>query len=220
MTKPHTGSVGPLPEAPDGRQSAPSAVRNLGPILAVLRRHLPTTGAAIELASGTGQQIAAFAAAFPGIHWTPTEADPERLASIEAWRIASGQSNLDAPVPLTIGAGDWPFPAGSADAALTVNLLHLVGAAVAEALFAGMARVLTPGGMAFIYGPFSRQGRFVSAGDRAFHASLTAMDPAIGYKDRDWVAARALAAGLRPLEWVDMPANNLMLVAVRAHAAG
>ena len=39
------------------------------------------------------------------------------------------------------------------------------------------------------------------------------MDPAIGYKSREWVTARALAAGLDPVEWVEMPANNLMLVA-------
>lgn len=215
MTKPHTGNTRPLSAAPDGRLNAPSAARNLEPILEVLRRHLPARGAAIEFASGTGQHIAAFAAAFPGIHWTPTDAEPDRLASIDAWRAASGRPNLEPPVLLNVGVTAWPFAPESADATLTVNLLHLVSAEVVEALFAGIGRTLKPGGRAFIYGPFIRQGAFVSDGDRAFHTSLTAIDPAIGYKDQDWVTAGAGAAGLRVVEWVKMPANNLMLVAIK-----
>jgi SAM-dependent methyltransferase len=209
----HTGTIQPLAAGPDGRLTAPAAARNLAPILAVLRRLLPETGRAVELASGTGQHIAAFAEAFPGIHWTPTDVERERLASIAAWRAAGGCANLEPPALLNVADPVWPFAAESADLVLTVNLLHLIPAPAAEALFTGAARLLRQGGLCIIYGPFMRNDAFVSEGDRSFHESLRRMDPAIGYKSREWVTARALAAGLDPVEWVEMPANNLMLVA-------
>ena len=216
--KTHTGNIQQTEAAPDGRLNAPSAARNLAPILSVLRRNLPGQGRAVELASGTGQHMAAFAEAFPGIHWTPTDVEPERLSSIEAWRAASGLGNFAPPLPLNVGETEWPFPPDSIDVILTVNLLHLVSSATAESLFAGAATVLRPGGLCIVYGPFMRDGGFVSEGDRSFHATLQGMDPAIGYKDKAWVADCAASRNLLVREWVEMPANNLMLVAAKASA--
>jgi hypothetical protein len=217
--KTHTGNIQPTEASPDGRLNAPSAARNLAPILTVLRSHLPAAGCAIEFASGTGQHIAAFAEAFPGIHWTPTDVEPERLVSIEAWRAASGLPNLAAPLHLNVGDPEWPFTPASMDAALTINLLHLVSSATVESLFAGAATLLKPGGLCIIYGPFMRDGQFVSEGDRSFHTTLQGMDSAIGYKDKAWVEECAAARGLHAKEWVQMPANNLMLVAIKEGVA-
>ena len=74
----------------------------------------------------------------------------------------------------------------------------------------GIAAALAPGGTAFLYGPFLRDGQATSEGDARFHASLRAQDAAIGYKDLDWILAR-----LSPLAVcvTEMPANNLMLIA-------
>ncbi len=193
--------------------SAPAAARNLAPILDVLRAHLPAEGRAVEFASGTGQHVVAFAEAFPRIAWTPTDVDAGRLASIQAWRAAAGLANLSAPLRLNVEQADWPFPPASMDVAVTVNLLHLIAADVAQRLFDGIGRTLKPGGRCFVYGPFLRNGTFASDGDREFHRALSAQDPAIGYKDQDAVTLMAEAAGLRVLEWRAMPANNLMLVA-------
>ena len=215
----HTGTIRPLPAAPDGRLNAPSAARNLEPILEVLRKYMPARGTAVELASGTGQHIASFAAAFPEVQWTPTDVDEERMASIEAWRQAGDYANLDPPLFLNAGDGVWPFGSQTVDATITVNLLHLVPQHVASSLFSGIGRALKPGGRAFIYGPFTRQGQFVSDGDRRFHTSLVNMDPAIGYKDQDWVSAGLLHAGVPVREWFGMPANNLMLVAEKPQTA-
>ena len=81
------------PRAPplsDARRFAPATARNRAPILAVLERVLPARGLVLEIASGTGEHAAAFAAALPALEFQPSDADPDALASIEAWRRHSG----------------------------------------------------------------------------------------------------------------------------------
>jgi SAM-dependent methyltransferase len=202
-----------LPDAPlagdDRRMSAPSARRNMAPILEVLRTHAPTEGRVLEIAAGTGEHAVAFSRAFPGLDWQPTDLDPDRLASIEAWRQAEGPANLRPPVELNAATPGWHTTHGPADMILLVNLLHLIADAEAEAVLTGIAQALAPGGKAFLYGPFLRNGETTSEGDAAFHASLQAQDTAIGYKDIAWVRDR-----LTPLkaETVEMPSNNLMII--------
>ena len=202
-----------LPDAPsagtDKRMSAPSARRNMDPILKVLRAHAPTKGRALEIAAGTGEHAVAFSRAFPGLDWQPTDLDPDRLASIEAWRKAEGPANLRPPVTLNAATPGWHATHGPADMILLVNLLHLIADAEAEAVLTGIAHALAPGGKAFLYGPFLRDGETTSDGDAAFHASLRAQDPAIGYKDIAWVRDRL--STLRS-ETLQMPSNNLMII--------
>lgn len=69
---------------PDARRSASAALRNRDPILAVLRRVLPARGLVLEVASGTGEHAAHFAAALPGLVFQPTDPDPAARASIDA----------------------------------------------------------------------------------------------------------------------------------------
>lgn len=203
-----------LPDAPkpmpDRRMSAPSASRNAWPILEVLEAHAPQTGRVLEIAAGTGEHALRFSRALRGLAWQATDIDPERLASIEAWRAAEGPDNLLAPIRLDATTPDWPDLHGPADMILLVNLLHLISDSEAAAVLGGISRVLSPGGVAFLYGPFLREGRATSEGDQRFHASLRAQDPEIGYKDLAWVKSR-----LAPLKTsvIERPANNLMLIA-------
>lgn len=201
--------------AADGRRMAPSAARNAGAILQVVQTHAPASGRMLELASGTGQHAAEFAAALPGLDWQPTDVDAGNFASIRAWAMTSA-GRIAAPVRLDAAqpgwAGQWPDCA----ALLVVNLLHLIPQTAAGVMLDEIARALAPGGVAFVYGPFLRDGRPTSDGDAAFDASLRAQDPAIGYKDLPWVLARLTAAGL-DCRVQDMPANNLMLICRRKH---
>ncbi len=66
-----------------------AADRNKAHILTTLQTVLPPQGSALEVASGTGQHVAWFAAGLPGWTWQPTDARPEALASIAAY---TGQS--------------------------------------------------------------------------------------------------------------------------------
>lgn len=196
----------------DGRRVAPSAERNAEAIEAVLRRIAPPSGRVLEIASGTGQHIARFAAAFPALDWQPSDANPEALVSIRAWVAAAGLANLRPTLMLDAGAPGWTAGPGGYALVQVVNLLHLISAAEAAAVLRGIAGALVPGGTALIYGPFRRDGQLTSAGDARFDASLRAQDPAIGYKDDGWVVTQAAAAGLALAERIEMPANNLAFV--------
>ncbi len=194
--------------------SAPSASRNLFPILDAMRPYVPKQGVALELASGTGEHIVEYARHFPGVIWQPTDVDPARLNSIDAWRAEKGIENMRLAQWLDASAPSWRT--GPMSMIVTVNLMHLIDAPTARAVIAGVARNLAPGAYWFLYGPFRTGGVFRSEGDETFHASLAAHDPQIGYKDLEKVEAWAADAGLRRADLIEMPANNLALVLRRA----
>ena len=75
-----------MPELPH----SPAAERNRAPILAVLRTLLPERGRALEIASGTGQHAAHFAAALPGWSWQPTDLGNAGFSAIVEWANAEG----------------------------------------------------------------------------------------------------------------------------------
>lgn len=193
---------------PDPRRSAPSALRNRDPILAVLRPRLPAAGVVLEVASGTGEHVAHLARALPGLDWQPTEPLPEGRASIDAW--AADLPNIRPALPLDVAGGDWP--AGPVAAVLCINMIHIAPWAAAEGLFAGAGRVLPPGGLLALYGPFRRGQRPLEPGNAAFDADLRGRDPAWGLREVAAVEALGADNGFAAPELVEMPANNLMLL--------
>jgi SAM-dependent methyltransferase len=197
----------------DGRQDAPSAVRNRDPILAVLQRVLPQTGTVLEIGSGTGQHAVHFAAALPQLRWQPSDADPAMRASIAAWIAHERVANVAAPVALRIGE---PWPVDAADALVCTNVLHVAPWHVVPALFAGAARVLQPGAPVVLYGPYRRAGVPTAGSNERFDAQLRAHDPAWGLRSVEDVASAARDAGFDLAETVEMPASNLCLVLRRA----
>ena len=199
------------------RITAPSATRNLAPILAVLDGALPESGRALELASGTGQHIAAFAERFPGLEWQPSDANPGLFPSIAAWA-EGGRGTLRSPVVLDACEPGWAARLGPWQAISLTNLLHLISQSEAETLLSEVARALAPGGVFCLYGPFSRAGELVSPGDRAFDARLRAQDPEIGYKSIENMRGFLIGAGLVESACHEMPASNLMLVTQRPAA--
>ena len=195
----------------EGRLFAPSAARNRDAITAVVARLAPDTGRALEIASGTGQHVAALAERLPGLAWQPSDPDPARRLSIDAY--CAGLDNVAEAVSLDATAPGWALDHAGQDVILLVNLLHLISSDEAHTLIRELPAALAPGGVALLYGPFLRSGEATSEGDAAFHAQLTAQDPEIGYKDdiviRDWLHAAALELE----EVVEMPSNNLCFVA-------
>ena len=105
------------------RRYAPAAERNRAPILHVLRRHVPEGARVLEVASGTGQQVAFFAASLPRTSWLPSEADPSAFGSIAAWAGFEGASNVGEALLLDAAAENWPV--GILDAVYCANLIHI-----------------------------------------------------------------------------------------------
>lgn len=203
--------------APDGRRTAPAALRNTKPLIDALSQRLPESGRVLEVASGTGQHAAAFAAAFPHLEWCPSDVDAEQRASITAWRRNAGLANLLAPLSVDVGS-DWLVADASMHAVLTINLFHLIPTTFVTRFFECAQAALAEGGRVIIYGPFRRGTGFASDGDRDFDASLRARDPAIGYKSVEAIEDMAGQAGLRSVARDDMPANNLLLTFGKAQA--
>lgn len=200
--------------APDesGKLHAPSAARNAADICEVIKAVAPASGHALEIASGTGQHIKAFAAAMPAIQWHPTEVSQARLVSIAAYIAESDLPNVSKPQTLNATQEGWGDAVAPKDLIVLINLLHLISEAEVVTLVVEAARALCPAGQLFLYGPFKRNGELTSDGDAAFDASIRASDPEMGYKDDVWVKKVTQQAGLAHIRSHEMPANNLGLV--------
>lgn len=189
---------------------SPAVARNREPILAVLRRMLPAHGTVLEIASGTGEHAVHFAAGLPELAWQPTEIDADALASISAHCMSARLPNLLPPLELDACSPRWPV--GRADAVVAINMIHIAPWTAAEGLMAGAARVLAPGGVLYLYGPFKENGRHTAPSNAGFDASLRAYDPEWGVRDLGEVCALAHRHGLDLVERIPMPANNLSVV--------
>ena len=195
----------------DARRFAPAAMRNRGPILEVLRRHLPAQGLVVEIASGSGEHITHFAAeADPGLIFQPSDPDGGARASIDAWVAALGLTNVRPALALDASAEAWGLD--RADAVLSINMIHIAPWAAAIGLMRGAARLLPPGGLLYLYGPFRRGGRHTAPSNEAFDRDLKSRNAAWGVRDLEAVTELAALNGFASPLVEDMPANNLSLI--------
>jgi len=197
-------------DAEHGRRVASAAERNKDAILSILRGALPASGLVIEVASGTGQHVVHFARALPDLVWQPSDPDPGHRASIAAWTAHEKLANVRAPLDLDVSLADWPVD--RADAVVCINLVHIAPWAATAALVRGAARLLEPGGVLFLYGPYRRFGAHTAPSNEAFDASLRATNPEWGVRDLEAVVEIAEQADLRLAEVAGMPANNFAVV--------
>ena len=181
---------------------SPSAERNKGPIAEVLREVLPRTGRVLEIASGTGQHVAHFAALFPALEWQPSDVELRGLGDLPP--------NVLPPIELDVRK--WPWPVQRADAIVCINMIHISPWAACEALMQGAAALLPPGAVLYLYGPFRRKGIPTAPSNEAFDASLRAQDAEWGLRDLEVVIEAAARRGLRHERTIEMPANNLSVI--------
>jgi len=215
---PPSASIATAPDA-SGKLYAPSAARNTESLCQTISSIVPPTGNALEIASGTGQHIVAFAAAMPAFHWHPSEVEQVRLNSIAAYIFESGLSNIAPPLKLNATQPGWGDTIAPKDLILTANLFHLISAVEVSVLLEEAAKALVQRGLLCVYGPFKRDGELTSEGDTQFDASLRTSDPEIGYKDDAWIKSEGKKANLEFTQAIDMPANNLALVFQRQQYA-
>jgi hypothetical protein len=197
----------------DSLPFSPAAERNRGPILDVLRRLLPSGARVLEIASGTGQHAAHFAAAEPGWTWQPTEGDAGALPAIA--RRCSGLANVRPPLLLDVLA-PWPAAVGPCDVVYAANLLHIAPWRVCHALLQGSAACLATDGRVVLYGPYVVDGEPLAPSNAAFDADLRRRDPDWGLRHLADVVEAGREAGLEFFDRQAMPANNLVLALRKA----
>jgi hypothetical protein len=190
------------------RKFAPATGRNRDAIATALSRVLPEKGLVLELASGSGEHAVHFASLFPQLQWQPSDADPQALASIEAWRRHAGLANVLSP--LAVDAASLPWPIETADAVLCINMVHISPWSSTEGLMEGARRLLSHGPLC-LYGPFKQAGVETAPSNLAFDASLRMRNPEWGLRALEDVIALARRHGFGRETIMPMPANNLFV---------
>lgn len=188
------------------RRHAPATERNRDPIVAVLAEVLPEEGMVLEVASGTGEHVAAFAQRFPRISWQPSDPDADSRASIADW--CAEVPNVFPPLDLDAATADWPIE--WADAIVCINMVHISPWSATVGLMAGAKGLLAPDAPLILYGPYRRQGVETAPSNEAFELWLKEKSPEYGLRHVEDVTAAAEGFALDRL--VEMPANNLILV--------
>lgn len=198
---------------------SPACERNKGPILAAFQDWLPAQAQVLEIGSGSGQHASFFCQQLAGLTWQASErgavlADLQvQLAAVPPASLAAGSRLLPA-IGLDVGASEqWPRP--GFDAVFSANTCHIMPAAAVPQLLAGAARVLRPGGLLLLYGPFHNGGVHTAASNAAFDAHLRSLDPAMGVRDALALQEQARGLGLAAVADGAMPANNRLLVLER-----
>ena len=190
-----------------------SAARNAPFILEVLSQYLPDKGKVLEIASGTGQHCTYFAEAFCNLEWQPSEINPKRLDSIQAYIKETNQVNINMPLSLDGTAENWAKEIDAYNVIITINFFHLISNKEMKTLIHERSLALQTNSYFVIYGPFMRGGELTSDQDIKFHTSLIECDPDIGYKDDFDILDEIEANNLSPEAIIEMPSNNLMIVA-------
>ncbi len=196
----------------DPRQHSPSTERNREPILAVLQHLLAPKARVLEVASGTGEHAAFFAAAMPGWDWQPTDPDAAARASVAAW--CEGLANVRPPLDLDAAAPDWPVE-GAFDAILAINMIHISPWEATLGLMAGAGRYLSAQGVLYTYGAYKNGGQHTAPSNEQFERWLKERDARFGVRNLEDVETAANAHGLALRDVIAMPANNLSLVFAR-----
>lgn len=172
----------------------PSALRNRQPILEQLQRLCAkqTEGLVLEVSSGTGCHVEAFAPEFPQLTFQPSEYLGSGLSEAEQGKIGSrgGLSELDCinshgcekfqnvlpAVALDVSApwDAWPEIVRANEGRHRVvycsNVLHITPWGCTTGLLSGAGRALADNGKLLVYGPFKVDGKFVGPDDGAGNA--------------------------------------------------
>lgn len=219
--RPAANDDGRAPAPDDGRAPvpvrlfAPATGRNRDPIVAILARVLPRSGAVLEIASGTGEHVVHFAENLPGLDFQPSDPDLAHRESIAAWTAFTNIGNVRPPLALDATTDDWDLPEdvrASLVAIVCINMIHISPWASTLGLMRHAGALLRPGGVLYLYGPYRRADVPTAASNEAFDQSLKSRNPAWGLRTLESVTEAARAAGLELAEVVEMPANNLSVV--------
>ncbi|MBD2624879.1 class I SAM-dependent methyltransferase [Trichormus variabilis] len=203
--------------APDKKQFAPATQRNREAILEVLLQVLPANGTILEVASGTGEHAVFFAPSLKPRQWLPSDPNPILRDSITAWAEEFKSDNIYQPLDLDVELPIWPvekeaLPELPIVAIVNINMIHISPWSACLGLMAGAGRILPPGGILYLYGPYKQNGEHTAPSNEAFDESLQLQNPEWGVRNLEDVIKAANTQNLILHKTYQMPANNLSLV--------
>lgn len=193
-------------------RSSPSCERNQAPILQVLEQEMPAQAKVLEIGSGTGQHAVYFSTAMPGLDWHCTDRGPD-LDELQLRLKHGAEKPLPVAQVLDVTQAEWPE--GQYDAAYSANTAHIMSWSMVCAMLKRLPDRIRPGGLFFLYGPFSYDGAHTADSNQAFDQRLRAENPAMGIRDALELERQASISGLHLMRDIAMPANNRMLIFTR-----
>ncbi len=198
----------------DARQYAPATQRNREPILAILSQVLLPGSNILEVASGTGEHAVYFASELESCRWIPSDANLASLESILAWKNANLVKNLDLPLSIDVTQNNWQQQVAdrNINAIVNINMIHISPWLACLGLMEGAGRILPPGGLLYLYGPYKRNGEHTAPSNASFDRSLRDRNSLWGVRDLEAVIEAAAAQNLRLQQVIDLPANNLSVI--------
>ncbi|MBE9058976.1 class I SAM-dependent methyltransferase [Sphaerospermopsis sp. LEGE 08334] len=202
---------------PEQKQFAPATQRNREPILEVLQQILPPSGTILEIASGTGEHAVFFAPPLAPRKWLPSDPNPLLRDSITAWIAECKSDNLYPPLDIDAQLPVWTveketFTDSPIVAIVNINMIHISPWSACLGLMSGAGRILPPGGILYLYGPYKQNGQHTAPSNAAFDESLRSQNPVWGVRNLEDVVAAAKAENMTLQKIYQMPANNLSVV--------
>lgn len=198
---------------------------NKNPIVNILKEAFANTEQVLEIGSGTGQHSVFFAEHLPHLQWQTSDL-AEHHYSIKARKEDSKLTNLLDPIVVDLNQ-EWLTtlqdsaltPSSTSaiiDGIFTANTLHIISWSLVKNFFKEAEKYLAKGGILCIYGPFNYQRKFTSESNAQFDVLLKHRNPESGIRDFEEVQALAKQAGFTLLTDHTMPANNRLLVFIKA----
>ena len=149
-----------MPSDMPARLSSPAAERNRQPILDVLRRVLPPSGRALDIASGSGQHVSWFARHLPGWTGSPRIMRPPRCPRSPPGACSTRPTWPSRPIrpPASARSPTCSRPCSSTSRnrlargrrlrpVTCINMIHASPPATLPGLMRGAGRHLAPGGL-------------------------------------------------------------------------
>ena len=186
-----------------------TAEENKTLVLPVILPYLKGAKNALEIASGTGQQIVYFAEQTPEITWQPSDLS-ENIRAIMAWVESANLDNILQPKVLDVANPEWSVD--KIDFVYTSNSLHIMSWWHVKSLFEHLGKLMAAGCYFCVYGPFCFSGVHVSDSNLRFDQFLKQRDPQSGVRDLDALKLLAKEQGIVLNNSVEMPHNNHILV--------
>lgn len=193
----------------EGKPFSQACENNKQVILEKLAVIFPTPGTILEIGTGTGQHAVHFARHLPHLSWQPSDHPENRLLSL-SWITEAKLSNIHGPLALNVSATNWNLP--PIIGVFSANTAHIMSWQDVKAMFQGVAASLQPDDAFCLYGPFNYGGRFTSASNQQFDASLRQRSAVMGIRDMNDLKELGNKNALVLESDFEMPANNRLLV--------